>query len=187
MHVIAIAITLGFLAMAVIVFPSGVIRIKESFIDLFWSFAFYIDVLFEVGWNIYPTVTDLSVVPLTPFFGLPETWEEFVMLWNRYWEIIQTKENFEAYGIFVADLAEGRVYSIVVANGNPVYDSREGCNAIIKTTTNTLIKGCKTTVIPNSVTKIDSRAFRGCTSLENITITEIRLDSVGNIVTIFFI
>lgn len=32
--------------------------------------------------------------------------------------------------------------SIVVAKGNSVYDSREGCNAIIETATNTLIVGC---------------------------------------------
>ena len=62
--------------------------------------------------------------------------------------------------------------SIVVAEGNPVYDSREGCNAIIETTTNTLIQGCKTTVISNSVTKIKEYAFDGCTSLESITIPE---------------
>lgn len=48
---------------------------------------------------------------------------------------------------------------IVVEQGNPVYDSRENCNAIIETTTNTLIKGCKNTVIPNGVEVIDTVAF----------------------------
>ena len=62
--------------------------------------------------------------------------------------------------------------SIVVAEGNPKYDSREGCNAIIETASNTLIKGCKTTVIPNSVMKIGDDAFRNCTSLKSITIPE---------------
>lgn len=45
--------------------------------------------------------------------------------------------------------------SIVVEEGNPVYDSRENCNAIIETATNTLIAGCSETVIPNSVTAIN--------------------------------
>ena len=49
--------------------------------------------------------------------------------------------------------------SIVVAKGNPVYDSRENCNAIIETATNTLLAGCGETVIPNSVTSIGYGAF----------------------------
>ena len=60
--------------------------------------------------------------------------------------------------------------SLVVEKGNAVYDSRENCNAIIKTATNTLISGCKTTVIPNSVTSIDFLGFCQCTGLTSITI-----------------
>ena len=60
--------------------------------------------------------------------------------------------------------------SIVVAKGNPVFDSREGCNAIIETKTNILHYGCKSTIIPESVTKIGRHAFAGCSSLESITI-----------------
>ncbi len=60
--------------------------------------------------------------------------------------------------------------SIVVENGNTVYDSRENCNAIIETATNTLMQGCNTTVIPNSVTSIGMYAFSGCTGLTSITI-----------------
>ena len=62
--------------------------------------------------------------------------------------------------------------SIVVAKGNPKYDSREGCNAIIETATNTLIVGCQSTIIPEGVTKIDECAFSGCSSLQSITIPE---------------
>ena len=60
--------------------------------------------------------------------------------------------------------------SIVVEEGNSVYDSREGCNAIIETATNTLIKGCNSTIIPSSVTEIGYDAFSRCTSLTNIVI-----------------
>lgn len=49
--------------------------------------------------------------------------------------------------------------SIVVEEGNPKYDSRENCNAIIETATNTLIAGCGKTVIPNSVTAIEEWAY----------------------------
>lgn len=60
--------------------------------------------------------------------------------------------------------------SIVVESGNTVYDSRNNCNAIIETATNTLTIGCGTTIIPNSVTSIGYCAFSGCTSLTSITI-----------------
>ncbi len=51
--------------------------------------------------------------------------------------------------------------SITVEEGNPVYDSREGCNAIIETATNRLILGCSNTVIPNTVRSISDYAFTG--------------------------
>ena len=60
--------------------------------------------------------------------------------------------------------------SIVVEEGNAMYDSRDNCNAIIETSSNTLIAGCKNTVIPNSVTEIGDLAFSGCKHLESIII-----------------
>ena len=60
--------------------------------------------------------------------------------------------------------------SIVVESGNTTYDSRENCNAIIKTATNTLVKGCKNTIIPNTVTSIGESAFKNCAGLTSITI-----------------
>ena len=60
--------------------------------------------------------------------------------------------------------------SISVADGNTVYDSRNGCNALIETASNTLIQGCKNTVIPNTVTTIGDRAFFLCRMLLSIDI-----------------
>ena len=57
----------------------------------------------------------------------------------------------------------GNLTSISVEKDNPVYDSRDNCNAIIETNTNTLISGCKNTVIPTSVTILGHQAFRGVT------------------------
>ena len=67
--------------------------------------------------------------------------------------------------------------SINVASGNAKYDSRENCNAIIETATNTLIYGCKNTIVPNSVTRIDG-AFWGCSSLTSISIPN-SMTSIG--------
>ena len=86
-----------------------------------------------------------------------------------------------------------RLQSITVDEANPVYDSRGNCNALIETATNTLLKGCKNTVIPdditiighnaflsinelntiiipNSVERLETSAFAGCNSLTTITL-----------------
>ena len=59
---------------------------------------------------------------------------------------------------------------ITVESGNSCYDSRDNCNSIIDTEFNTLIVGCKNSVIPNSVTSIGYYAFYGCSGLEKITV-----------------
>ena len=62
--------------------------------------------------------------------------------------------------------------SIKVADGNKIYDSRNNCNAIIETATNTLVCGCEATIIPDSVTKIGDFAFEGCRGLTSVVIPE---------------
>jgi hypothetical protein len=59
---------------------------------------------------------------------------------------------------------------IIVDPGNTVYDSRENCNAIIVTSTNTLISGCMNTIIPDTVSKIADSAFQGITGLTTLSI-----------------
>lgn len=62
--------------------------------------------------------------------------------------------------------------TIEVEVGNKYYDSRNSCNALIQTNTNTLLIGCQNSLIPNGVTIIADGAFRGCTELESIEIPE---------------
>ena len=69
--------------------------------------------------------------------------------------------------------------SITVEEGNTYYDSRNNCNAIIETKSNTLILGCKNTIIPTSVTSIGNDAFFDCVSLESVTIPN-SVTSIGN-------
>jgi len=68
--------------------------------------------------------------------------------------------------------------SMIVDGGNIIYDSRDNCNAIIETATNTLIAGSMNTVIPESVTSIGDYAFCGSSNLTAITIPE-SVTSIG--------
>ena len=82
----------------------------------------------------------------------------------------------------IGEFAFGACYaltSISIENGNTQYDSRDNCNAIIETATNTLIAGCQNTIIPNSVTSIGDDAFHACFTLTSITIPN-SVTSIGS-------
>ena len=68
--------------------------------------------------------------------------------------------------------------SIIVEDGNAIYDSRNNSNAIIETKSNTLICGCKNTIIPNNITNIGNGAFCGCRDLKSISIPN-SVNSIG--------
>ena len=69
--------------------------------------------------------------------------------------------------------------SIVVEAGNTKYDSRDNCNAIIETASNTLFYGCKNTNIPDNISSIGSGAFDGCSGLSSISIPS-SVTSIGS-------
>ena len=62
--------------------------------------------------------------------------------------------------------------SLVVNSSNTIFDSRDGCNAVIETNTNNLIMGCSTTVIPSSIEIIGKDAFYGMEALSGIVFPE---------------
>ena len=82
---------------------------------------------------------------------------------------INIPASVESIEIYAFNSCTG-LTSITVESDNPVYDSRNGCNAIIETKTNKLIVGCQSTVIPNTVTRIEEVAFYGCSTLTAIDI-----------------
>lgn len=59
---------------------------------------------------------------------------------------------------------------IIVDNRNTEYDSRDNCNAIIHTKSNTLLLGCGYTIIPNGVKSIADYAFNNNKKLTSIFI-----------------
>ena len=60
--------------------------------------------------------------------------------------------------------------SITVTAGNEKYDSRSNCNAIVETSTNTVVAGCKDTTFPSTVKAIGNYAFYDCMGLTSIVI-----------------
>ena len=82
---------------------------------------------------------------------------------------IEIPNSVTSIGNYAFSLCYG-LESFVVEGGNPNYDSRNNCNAIIETQTNTLLYGCMNTIIPNSVTSIGNDAFSYCDGLTSIEI-----------------
>ena len=62
-----------------------------------------------------------------------------------------------------------KLENIVVADGNQTFDSRDNCNAIILTSENKIVKGCKNSTIPNGIKTIGRISFAN-TSISKIDI-----------------
>ncbi len=69
---------------------------------------------------------------------------------------------------------------ISVAKDNPVYDSRDNCNAIIETETNAMTYGCYNTIIPESVKSLKGTSFFYCQKLKNIYIPK-NVESISSL------
>lgn len=87
-----------------------------------------------------------------------------------YLEKVYIHKNVES----IANNAFGgciNLQSIEIEEGNSVYNSGDNSNAIIETSTNTLLFGSVNTRIPSSVLKIGSEAFRGL-NIQTLTISD---------------
>lgn len=69
--------------------------------------------------------------------------------------------------------------AITVESGNPVYDSRNGCNAINLTSSNELLAGCQNSVIPDEVTRIGDNAFYYISTLAGELVIPEQITSIG--------
>lgn len=69
--------------------------------------------------------------------------------------------------------------SITVDKGNSTYDSRNDCNAVIETNTQTLRIACSRTVIPNDIVAIGDGAFSGMNTSTSLHIPQ-NIKEIGN-------
>lgn len=125
-HFVCVAITLLFALLAIFVFPSALGRVIESIRDLGTSLAFYFCKMFGIESNVTATVNDLPKMPFfdvpnmpsSPVLSLPETFEEFKVKWNTYWDLIITARNMVGYldflGSLIAVLANVVLYIIPI-------------------------------------------------------------------------
>ena len=104
--------------------------------------------------------------------------DKFAFYYCTSLTIIDIPNSITKIGDFAFGNCPG-LTSIVVESGNPIFDSRNNCNAIIETADNTLIAGCKNTIIPNSVNAIGQYAFEGCDGLTSIVVPN-SVTSIGN-------
>lgn len=61
---------------------------------------------------------------------------------------------------------------IDVDKANPEFDSREHCNAVVRTADDAIELGCAGTTFPRSVSTICKHAFHGCTGLVSVSIPQ---------------
>ena len=76
-------------------------------------------------------------------------------------------------------IANNSITTLTVDKDNPVFDSRDNCNAIIETATNTLLHATLTTEIPKSVTALGTEAFNTLQRMTSVTIPS-WITSVGS-------
>ena len=97
MHYLGIVLVLVIVLLSVFVFRNAFVRFFESLRDLFNSICYYFCQLFRIEHNFVPTINNLSSVELSPFLGLPATWDEFCIGWFEYWQAWASMSNFKAY------------------------------------------------------------------------------------------
>lgn len=82
-------------------------------------------------------------------------------------------ENLDIINLYAFDrsFAESKnIKSIIVDKNNKYYDSRNNCNAIIETKSDTLLLACNSTKIPEGIKHISSGAFWNCGRIKTLSL-----------------
>lgn len=107
-HYICIGITLLFLGLGFL-FPNALPRLGEAIRDFGTSIIYYFYALFDNAEGCPVPLTVLqeqswqwAESPWEPLRLFPWTWEEFKVLWVKYWSIWATWDNFKNYLVELA-------------------------------------------------------------------------------------
>lgn len=93
---------------------------------------------------------------------------------------IYIPNSVDTIGVY-AFYACSSLEQIIVDAGNSYYDSRNNCNAIMRSSSNELIAGCKNTIIPNNTYSICNGAFWNCTGLTGSLILPNSVKIIGDL------
>ena len=97
-------------------------------------------------------------------------------------------EKLDIYGTVILNYKEldnvlfrgcSNLKSIMIDPENKVYDSRENCNGIIETSSNSLVVGVSTTTLPSTLVSINSNAFINQTDLTKVILPQ-NLQTIGS-------
>ncbi len=140
-----------------------------------------------VGCNSTVIPTGVTMIGEDAFYGsgitaidIPSTVTKIDLL-AFYESMALTTVRIPASVVEIGEYAFQRcsaLESITIDSANPVYDSRDNCNAIISTETNTMLYGSNNTVIPNTVTRIGEFCFSTMKSLKSLYIPA-SVESIG--------
>lgn len=117
-----------------------------------------------LGGNVFARCRTLKEI------SLPESLEEirdYVFFECEELQSINIPKNVKIIGLGLFAYCDN-LTRITVSPENTVFDSRYNCNAIVRTSNNTIVNGCKTTTIPYTVTGVGAMAFMNCESMEAI-------------------
>lgn len=103
-HYICVGITIIFLLLLLFKFKYGILRIKESFYDLWTCALFWWDKFTNGDLQANLKINEFTALPFVLPFNLPNTWEEFKVLFVEYWMLFISKENFRSYLLLLGDI-----------------------------------------------------------------------------------
>lgn len=99
--IICIILTLIFISLSIFYFDFNHLRIIESFKDLFDSFKYYLNELFDFKFNVNLSVNKLTAQDYSLPFNLPQTWNKFKFIIKEYFKLFFSLNNLKSFIIDV--------------------------------------------------------------------------------------